>query len=131
MMSVPAALVWNACVRWWNTQALPEPVAQCIQELLHIREAPASVKRLRTALRELSAQPQYAPVVRGLAAQAGVRTFTAIRLVLEFGDMRRFRTAGSFPRYLGLTPSDYSTGPTERRGHLTKCGPRSVRGWLI
>jgi transposase len=76
-------------------------------------------------------QEQYAPVVRGLEAQAGVGAFTAIRLVLELGDIRRFRTAGSFPRYLGLTPSEYSTGVTERRGHITKCGPRFVRAWLI
>jgi transposase len=52
-------------------------------------------------------------------------------LVLELGDIRRFPTAGSFPRYLGLTPSEYSTGLTERRGHLTKCGPRFIRAWLI
>jgi transposase len=123
---------WNAYLRWCKKQELPEPIAHCIQELLHLRAAAcASVKRLRTALHQLSAQPQYAPVVRGLVAQAGVGTLTAMRLVLELGDMRRFPTAGSFPRYLGLTPSEYSTGPTERRGHLTKCGPRFVRAWLI
>jgi len=128
----PPSAGWNAYLRWWNKQELPEPIAHCIKELLHLREAAfGSVKRLRTALHQLSAQPQYAPVVRGLVAQAGVGTLTAIRLVLELGDMRRFRTAGSFPRYLGLTPSEYSTGPTERRGHLTKCGPRFVRAWLI
>ncbi len=128
----PPAAGWNAYLRWCKKQELPEPVSHCLTELLHLREAAlASVKRLRTALRQLSTQPQYAPVVRGLVTQAGVGTFTAIRLVLELGDMRRFRTAGSFPRYLGLTPSEYSTGPRERRGHLTKCGPRFVRAWLI
>lgn len=123
---------WAAYLRWCSTQELPEPVAQCLTELLHLREAAlATVKRLQAALYKLSAQAPYAPVVRGLAAQAGVGTFTAIRLVLELGDMQRFPTAGSFPRYLGLTPSEYSTGETERRGHLTKCGPRFIRAWLI
>jgi transposase len=128
---VPAA-GWAAYRRWCTTQELPDPVAQCVKELLQLREAAlASVKRLRDALHQLSTQAPYAPVVRGLAAQAGVGAFTAVRLVLELGDMHRFPTAGSFPRYLGLTPSEYSTGLTERRGHLTKCGPRFIRAWLI
>jgi len=99
---------------------------------LGLREAAvASVKRLERALLELSKQEPYAAVVRGLQAQAGVGAFTAIRLVLELCDIRRFARAGSFPRYLGLTPSEHSTGENERRGHLMKCGPRVVRGWLI
>jgi transposase len=128
----PPTAGWNAYLRWCNKQELPNPVSQSIKELLQLREAAlASVKRLRTALHQLSTQASYAPVVRGLTAQAGVGTFTAIRMVLELGDMRRFPTAGSLPRYLGLTPSEYSTGETEHRGHLTKCGPRFIRAWLI
>ena len=128
----PPAAGWAAYLRWCTKQELPDTVAQCIKELLQLREAAlASVKRLRAALHQLSTQAPYAPVVRGLAAQAGVGAFTAVRLVLELGDMHRFPTAGSFPRYLGLTPSEYSTGLTERRGHLTKCGPRFIRAWLI
>jgi transposase len=128
----PPAAGWNAYLRWWHKQELPDAVSPCIKELLQLREAAlASVKRVRAALHQLSTQPPYAAVVRGLAAQAGVGRFTAIRLVLELGTMRRFPTAGSFPRYLGLPPSEYSTGGTDRRGHLTQCGPRVVRGWLI
>jgi transposase len=128
----PPAAGWNAYLRWLTTQELPEMVAQCLTEMLHLRAAAvASIKRLRAAVHKLSAQAPYAPVVRGLEAQAGMGVFTATRLVLELGDIRRFRTAGSFPRYLGLTPSEYSTGVMERRGHLTKCGPRFIRAWLI
>jgi transposase len=123
---------WNTYLRWLKEQELPSMVRQCVEELLVLHEAAlASVKRLAKALLELSKQEPYAAVVRGLQAQAGVGAFTAIRLVLELGDIRRFARAGSFPRYLGLTPSENSTGETERRGHLMKCGPRVVRGWLI
>ena len=123
---------WNVYLRWWKEQNLPGTVGQCIEELLGLHEgAVASVKRLRAAVLGLSEQAPYASVVRGLQTQAGVGTFTAVRLVLELGDIRRFPRAGSFPRYLGLTPSEYSTGKSERRGHLTKCGPRFIRGWLI
>jgi transposase len=123
---------WSAYRRWYQTQQLPDTVARCGQELLNVHEvACASAKRLRSALLQLRRQQPYAEVVVALEAQGGVGKFTAIRLVLELGDIRRFRTAGSFPRYLGLTPSEYSSGQIERRGHLMKCGPRFIRAWLI
>ena len=123
---------WKAYLQWLKEQELPDMVRQCVEELLVLHEAAlASVKRLAKALLELSKQEPYAALVRGLQAQGGVGAFSAIRLVLELGDMRRFPRAGSLPRYLGLTPSEHSTGENERRGHLMKCGPRVVRGWLI
>lgn len=123
---------WTAYRQWLKEQELPSMVRQCVEELLGLREAAvASVKRLEKALLELSKHEPYARVVRGLQGQAGVGAFTAIRLVLELGDIRRFPRAASFPRYLGLTPSEHSTGENERRGHLMKCGPRVVRSWLI
>jgi transposase len=93
--------------------------------------AAASAKRMHGALLELSRREAYRPVVEALQGQGGVGWFTAIRMVLELGDIRRFRTAGSFPRYVGLTPSEYSSGEYERRGHLIKCGPRFMRAWLV
>lgn len=67
----PPATGWNAYVRWCSTQELPEVVSQCIQELLRLREgALASVKRLRTALRQLSTEASDAPVVACRQARA-------------------------------------------------------------
>lgn len=123
---------WKAYLRWYEQQELPEVVARCVQELLNAHQvAVASAKRLQSALLKLSSAEPYGAVVQALEAQAGVGKFTAIRLLLELGDIRRFRTAGSFPRYLGLTPSEYSTGVTERRGRVMKCGPRFIRAWIV
>jgi len=123
---------WKVYLRWYEQQEIPELVARCVQELLSAREvAVASAKRLQRTLLKMGGEEPYGAVVKALEAQGGVGEFTAIRVVLELGDIRRFRTAGSFPRYLGLTPSEYSTGETERRGHVTKCGPRFIRAWLI
>lgn len=82
-------------------------------------------------MRQLARHPEYQPVVHRLSQQPGVGWFTAIRLLLEIGDIRRFTTADSFVHYLGLTPSEYSSGDTVHRGHLLKCGPGFVRGWFL
>jgi transposase len=66
-----------------------------------------------------------------LSAQRGVSWFTAIRLQLEIGDITRFSTADSFVHYLGLTPSEYTSGDLVHRGAVLKCGPGQIRAWLI
>ena len=53
--------------------------------------------------------------------------FTAIRLVLEWGDVSRFKRKEEFASFLGLVPSDYSSGEKERQGHISKQGNSSVR----
>lgn len=123
---------WNAYAQWLAHQALPAPVQRCVDELLALRTAALeSAQRLRSALAAVARDATYAAVVTALSAQGGVGAFTAIRLRLELGEMRRFRTADAFVNYLGLTPSEYSSGDRVARGHLTKRGPGHIRGWLM
>ena len=61
----------------------------------------------------------------------GVGWQSAIRLVLELGDIERFRTTDALPHYLGLTPSQYSSGELDHRGHTLKCGPGFLRALLL
>jgi len=123
---------WAALERWLTAHPLPAPVQRCVSELLTQRGgAHASVQRLRGALRQVARQEPYAAVVEALAAQPGVGQFTAIRFVLEIGDIHRFGRAEALPNYLGLTPHEYSSGELVHRGHLRKCGPGSLRAWLI
>jgi len=110
---------WARYEVWLRRQEMPAPVALCMEQLLAARALAAQATlRLRAALRQLARQPEYKPVVQRLSQQAGVGWFTAIRLRLEIGDIRRFTTADSFVHYLGLTPSEYSSGETVHRGHL-------------
>lgn len=123
---------WARYEGWLRLQPMPAPVALSIEQLLAERVVAAhATLRLRAALRQLARHPEYQPVVQRLSQQAGVGWFTAIRLLLEIGDIQRFTTADSFVHYLGLTPSEYSSGDTVHRGHLLKCGPGVVRGWLL
>ena len=54
-----------------------------------------------------------------------------MRIITEIGDFNRFATAGEFASYLGLTPSEYSSGESQVKGSLTKMGNGHVRKTLI
>ena len=82
-------------------------------------------------MRELAKSDRYKKMVEILESAPGVGKLTAIRLALEWGDMRRFKRKEEFAAYLGLIPSDYSTADNEHLGHITKQGNRQVRAWLI
>ena len=130
---VPAGVrSWKAFTQWLTAQSLPSAVQNCVEELLTLREAAdRSVVRLKTALWNVARLPQYRPLVKALCAQGGIGWMTAIRFVLEIGDIHRFATADSLPHYLGLTPSEYSSGEITHRGRIRRCGPRMLRAWMV
>jgi transposase len=128
----PPRAGWAAYDRWLTDQGLPTPVQLAVDELRGLRQAArASVQRLKRALTAVAQEAAYAPIVTAVSAQPGIGAFTAIRLRLELGDITRFRTADAFAHYLGLTPSEYSSGDRVLRGPIAKRGPTHVRGWLI
>ena len=69
-------------------------------------------------------------VVDSLRALRGVDRLTAVGLLAELGDLRRFPSAGQFMAYLGLTPSEWSSGGRRRTGALTKTGNGTARRLL-
>ncbi len=128
----PPARGWAAYQQWLATQELPAPVRRCVQAHEQVRAVAAQqAHALRTALLELGRQPGYAAVGQALQAQAGVEPLSAIRLLLEWGSLERFARAAALTHYVGLTPSQYSSGELDRRGHILKCGPAAVRGVLL
>lgn len=128
----PAGTGWGALERWLATQSCAAPVAACIAELVALRTAAgAAARRLAKELQAVARLPQYAELVNVLARQPGVGRFTAVRFILELGDVHRFATADSLPNYLGLTPREYSSGELVHRGAVRKCGPGSLRAWLV
>jgi transposase len=123
---------WAPYAQWLSEQSLPRAVAICVEELLSMRLiAVNAAKRLKAELLNVAAEPTYAPIVKALAEQTGVGQFTAIRFVLEVGEITRFVTADSITNYLGLIPSQYSSGELDHRGHIVKSGPGFVRAWII
>jgi transposase len=118
--------------RWLAAQPLPAPVQHCVAALTQLRaSADQQAIHLRTAVCALARSATYAPVVRALSAQPGVGSLSAVRLVLELGDIARFRSGDALAHYLGLTPSQYSSGELDHRGHILKCGPAALRALLL
>jgi transposase len=99
-----------------------------IRELEHLWQLR---KELRRQLIMLARSEPYKETVQILKSAPGIGIFTAIRLALEWGDLTRFKRKEDFASFLGLIPSEYSSGETERKGHITKQGNRSVRAWLV
>jgi transposase len=113
-------------------QALPAPVRACVQAHEQVRAtADHQAQRLRRELLQLARTAEYRALVRALCAHAGVGPLSAIRLVLELGSIERFASGAALAHYLGLTPSQYSSGELDHRGHILKCGPARVRALLL
>ena len=80
---------------------------------------------------EFAALEPYREPVSWLRCFRGIDTVTAVSLVAELHDFRCFRTARALMAYLGLVPSEHSSGESERRGSITKAGNRHVRRLLV
>jgi transposase len=97
-----------------------------LQHLLDAKE------QLRRELKCISEKERYAGTFKIFSGVPGIGWFTAIRLVLEWGeDLSRFKNGKHFASFTGLTASEYSTGETIHRGRITGQGNRQVRSWLI
>ncbi len=70
-------------------------------------------------------------ILRGLMALRGCKLITAMTVVAELGDITRFDSPRQLLAYLGLVPSEYSSGKTQRRGGITKTGNGHVRRVLV
>jgi len=124
---------WRVYERWLAGQTLPEPVAIAVAELRGLRAAAlATEKRLAQRWAAMACTAPYATLVAALTTQAGVRELSAMRLLLEVGDITRFESAEAWTNFLGLTPSEYSTGAdSPHRGPIRKCGPAGLRAALV
>lgn len=125
---------WKAYLDWLETQKtrLSPGVTTSLSTLLLLRaEADRAVKRLQQAILAVGKSPDYEPIVRELVKEPGVGEFTATVLLLELGSFDRFRSGAALAHYLGVTPSEHSTGDTVRRGNILKCGPGTLRALLV
>ncbi|WP_428489857.1 transposase [Rhodopila sp.] len=87
--------------------------------------------RLEAALIEIVPQWTMAPVVSAFQAMRGIQFMTAVTMVSEAGDLRRFDHPRQLMAFLGLVPSERSTGETKRQGGTTQTGNSHARKALV
>jgi transposase len=99
--------------------------------LLAIDQLGERLSQLELQLAEFGAQEPYREPVGWLRCFRGIDTVTAVSLVAELHDFRRFRSARELMSYLGLVPGEHSSGERERRGPITKAGNSHARRLLV
>jgi transposase len=85
------------------------------------------VQRLTAQIQQLLPEWQLFPIVQALQSMRGVSTIVAATTVAEVGDLKRFHTPSELMSYLGLVPSEHSSGQKTKRGSITKAGNGHVR----
>lgn len=132
--SYPGKTSWRGKhLRWLDSQNFTHPAQRfAYQEMLNaVRAAAERMDRLEAALIEIAPDWTMAPVVEAYQALRGVAFLTAITLVAEVGDLRRFDHPRQLMAFLGLVPSERSTGETRRQGGITKTGNAYARKVLV
>jgi transposase len=86
--------------------------------------------RLDKAIAELAAGSEFTPIVHRLGCLRGIATLTAFALAVEIGDWDRF-TGSSIASFVGLVPSEHSSGASRVQGSITKTGNTHVRRLLV
>ena len=122
-----------AHLRWLSEVVCPTPAQQIVfQE--YVRAVTEHTERLQRLEQELHDHVQtwrLQPVVEALQALRGVQFIVAVTLVAELGDLTRFENPRQLMKYLGLIPSEYSSGERRRQGPITKAGNTHARRALV
>jgi len=130
----PSERTWTKTHRNWLASQKLEHAEQRIafeEMLLAMRQAQERIERLEQAIRAAVPDWSLAEVVTALMAMRGIEFISATAFLAEIGDLSRFATPRELMAYLGLVPSEASTGDTVKRGRITKTGNRRARRILV
>ena len=130
----PGKKTWGRAHFNWLTSLKLEHREQRIafeEMLLAVRQVQERIERLEQAIREAVADWTLAPVIEAVQALRGIDMVGAVVFLAELGDLSRFENPRQLMAYLGLTPSERSTGESVKRGGITKAGNTRARRLLI
>jgi len=120
-------------MNWLASQKLEHPEQRIVFEemMLAVRQAQERIERLVLAIRTAVSEWSLAEMVTALMAMRGMDLISATTFLAEIGNLSRFQTPRELMAYLGLVPSENSTGDTIKRGPITKAGNRRARRMLV
>jgi transposase len=119
--------------RWLTTVRFVHPAQQIVlQDYIHaVEDAEKRIAALVEQIELLLEHWSMAPVVKAIQAMRGVAFINAVTIVAEIGDFTRFANPRQLMAYVGLVPSEHSSGDSVRRGGITKAGNSQARRALI
>ncbi len=112
---------------------LDNPSAQAVLDdyILGVSQHDERVLELERRMSEVAQSEPYGERVSALMCFRGIAVITAMTIVAEIHDFRRFKSPRQLMAYLGLVPSEYSSGGSQNRGAITKTGNTHVRRVLV
>ncbi len=125
---------WGTTRRaWLGRQAFSLPGQQQAFDdyLFAVDQVDRRIERLEAELDRLAWEGPHRELIARLRCMRGIDTLTAIGLVAEAGDFTRFKTAEQFMSFVGLVPSERSSGESRRQGSITKAGSARARRLLV
>jgi transposase len=122
-----------AHLRWLADVVCATPAQQIVfQEYVRaVTEHTERLQRLEQELQDHVKAWRLSPVVEALQALRGVQFTVAVTLVAEMGDLTRFKSPRELMKFMGLIPSEYSSGEQRRQGAITKAGNTHARRVLV
>jgi transposase len=119
--------------KWLSEQRFAYPAEQLtFATYLHAVDlVEARIEQLERAIRETAEQGPWRELVARLRCLRGIDTLSALGLVAEIGDFSRFQTAEEVMAFVGLVPSEHSSGEQRRQGSITKVGNSHARRLLV
>ena len=122
----------QAHLKWLRDQKLDGLYQEALDEyILQLTQLMEKVERLDKRIEDLSNRETYKEAVDHMTCFIGIKRPTALAVIAEVGDFRRFATACQFSSYLGLTPGEDSSGDGQKRLSITKAGNTHVRRLLV
>ena len=119
-------------VTWLNKLTLDPMYRETLDEyMVSYEEQEAKIERFDKRIEEIAAETRYQEKAKKLGCFLGIRTHTALSLIVETGDFNRFAKGNTYAAFLGLTPGEHSSSATVKRLGISKAGNRHLRTLLV
>lgn len=133
-ISYPGKTKWSkAHLGWLAAMKMPHPAQQIAftEYLDALANNDARIIRINQQILSFCQIWRFRPVIEALQSLRGISLISAVTIAAELGDLNRFENAAQLMAYLGLVPSEYSSGDTIKKGGITKTGNTHARRALI
>lgn len=130
----PSRYGWGRPYIQWlkDLSCVSQYLRQSLDILIHLYEyLTENIRGITKSVVKLSCTDRYAHRMKLLRSIPGVGILTGMEMLVELQDFARFKTSEQIASYMGLTPSEYSTGQHVRQGRITRCGNTRVRSALV